>query len=103
MLYSTCVRQREEIAANGALFMRKLRTILLPLALFCALFAAACGGSSHKVPGNAVARDGRDPITQAQFDAVIARAKEGYKAQKRPFPAAGTPEYQRIKQPAMHF
>ncbi|HEX6700682.1 MAG TPA: peptidylprolyl isomerase [Gaiellaceae bacterium] len=83
--------------------MRKLRILLLPLALFCALLAAACGGSSNKVPGNAVARVGSDTITKAQFDAVIERAKKGYKTQKRPFPAAGTPEYQQIKQSAMQF
>jgi parvulin-like peptidyl-prolyl isomerase len=83
--------------------MRKLPTVLLPLALFLALFAAACGGSSSKVPGDAVAQVGSDTITKAQFDSVIARAKKGYKSQKRPFPAAGTPEYQQIKQSAMQF
>ena len=82
--------------------MRKLRT-LLPLALLLALLVAACGGSSTKVPGDAVAKVGSDTITKAQFDAVIARARKGYKTQKRPFPAAGTPEYQQIKQSAMQF
>jgi parvulin-like peptidyl-prolyl isomerase len=82
--------------------MRKLRS-LLPLALFLALVAAACGGSSTKVPGDAVARVGGDTITKAQYDAVIARARKGYKTQKRPFPAAGSPEYQQIKQSAMQF
>ena len=82
--------------------MKKRRTFL-PLALFAVLFVAACGGSSTKVPGDAVARVGGDTITKAQFDAVLARAKTGYKAQKRPFPAVGTPEYQQIKQSAMQF
>ena len=82
--------------------MRNLRT-LLPLALLVALFAAACGGSSTKVPGDAVAKVGSDKITKAEFDAVIGRARKGYKSQKRPFPAAGTPEYQQIKQSAMQF
>jgi parvulin-like peptidyl-prolyl isomerase len=82
--------------------MRKLR-ILIPFALGLTLLAAACGGSSTKVPGDAVARVGSDTITKEQYDAVIARAKKGYKSQKRPFPAAGTPEYQQIKQSAMQF
>jgi parvulin-like peptidyl-prolyl isomerase len=82
--------------------MSRLRPLIL-VALFFALFAAACGGSSTKVPGDAVARVGGDTITKAQFDAVIARAKKGYKTQKRPFPAAGSPEYQQIKQSAMQF
>src|SRR5256714_13896949 len=90
MLYSTCVRQREEAAATGAIFMRNLRT-LLPLALLLALFAAACGGSSPKVPRDAVARVGGDKITKAQFDAVLGRAREGDKTPKRPLPGARTP------------
>jgi parvulin-like peptidyl-prolyl isomerase len=83
--------------------MKSPKQLLLPLALCLALLAAACGGSSTKVPGDAVAKVGGDTITKAQFDAVIARAKKGYKAQKRPFPAVGTPEYQQIKQSAMQF
>ena len=55
------------------------------------------------MPGDAVAKVGGDTITKEQYDAVIGRAKKGYKAQKRPFPAAGTPEYQQIKQSAMQF
>jgi foldase protein PrsA len=77
--------------------------LLLPLALCVALLAAACGGTSSKVPGDAVATVGGATITKTQFDAVISRAKKGYKSQKRPFPAVGTPEYQQIKQSAMQF
>src|SRR2546423_6798856 len=102
MLYSTCVRQREEAAATGAIFMRNLRT-LLPLALLLALFAAACGGSSTKVPGDAVARVGGDKITKAQVDAVIGRGREGYQSQKRPLPAGRTPPCPQSKPSAVQF
>jgi foldase protein PrsA len=83
--------------------MSKSPKFLLPLAVALALFAAACGGSSNEVPSDAVAKVGNETITKEQFDAVLVRAKKGYKAQKRPFPAVGTPEYQQIKQSAMQF
>jgi len=83
--------------------MSKSPKFLLPFALVLALFAAGCGGSSTQVPSDAVAKVGDETITKAQFEAVLVRAKKGYKAQKRPFPAVGTPEYQQIKQSAMQF
>jgi foldase protein PrsA len=84
--------------------MRTRITLFLPLALCLALLATGCGGSgSTKVPSDAVAKVGGETITKAEFDSVISRAKKGYKAQKRPFPAVGTPEYQQIKQSAMSF
>jgi foldase protein PrsA len=84
--------------------MRFLR-IALPFVLLLALAAAGCGGggSSTKVPADAVAIVGDTPITKAQYDAFIARAKRGYKQQKRPFPKPGTPEYQQLQQQAVNF
>ena len=84
--------------------MRFLR-IALPFVLLLALAAAGCGGggSSTKVPADAVAVVGDTPITKAQYDAFVARAKRGYKQQKRPFPKPGTPEYQQLQQQAVNF
>jgi len=84
--------------------MRFLR-IALPFVLLLALAAAGCGGGggTTKVPSDAVAIVGDTPVTKAQYDAFIARAKRGYKQQKRPFPKAGTTQYQQLQQQAVNF
>src|SRR5919199_3833300 len=103
MLYSTRAKQRERVRCIGAVFMKALR-IVLPLALSLALLAAGCGGSGEKkVPAGAVAVVGDHTITKADFDAVITRAKRGFKQQKRPFPKPGTPEFQQIKNSAIQY
>jgi parvulin-like peptidyl-prolyl isomerase len=84
--------------------MKALRVAVLPLALALALLASACGGSeSKKVPAGAVAVVGDRTITKADFDAVIARAKVGFKQQKRQFPKPGTPQFQQIKNSAIQY
>src|SRR5919199_5119507 len=103
MLYSTRAKQRERVRCIGAVFMKALR-IVLPLALSLALLAAGCGGSSdEKVPAGAVAVVGDHTITKADYDAVIARAKLGFKQQKREFPKPGTPQFQQIKNSAIQY
>jgi parvulin-like peptidyl-prolyl isomerase len=83
--------------------MKALR-IVLPLALAVALLASGCGGSESKsVPSGAVAIVGDHTITKADFDAVIARAKLGFKQQKRDFPKPGTPQFQQIKSSAIQY
>jgi parvulin-like peptidyl-prolyl isomerase len=77
------------------------RFALLP-ALFLALFLAACGGSgSDDVPEDAVAVvDGRE-IPRTEFDSLINQAKKSYADQKRDFPAAGSEEYQTLRNQAV--
>ena len=77
------------------------RFALLP-ALFLALFLAACGGSGgDDVPENAVAVvDGRE-IPRTEFDSLINQAKKSYATQKRDFPAAGSAEYQTLRNQAV--
>ena len=83
--------------------MRFLR-FAAPLLLLITLVAAGCGGgSSTKVPANAVAVVGKDKITKAEFDAAIARSKRGYKQQHRAWPKAGTSQFQQIQQSALTF
>jgi foldase protein PrsA len=83
--------------------MRSLR-IALPVVLLLALATAGCGGGGKaKVPSDAVALVGDTPITKAQYDAFIERAKRGYKQQKRAFPKAGTPQFQQLQQQAVNF
>jgi len=71
-------------------------------ALLVALLAAGCGGSdSNEVSNNAVAVvDGKD-IPRSEFDALFGQAKRSYKAQKRPFPEAGSEEYQTLRNQAV--
>jgi foldase protein PrsA len=82
---------------------------LIPLLCVCALplAATACGGDDTKtaedVPSDAIALVGDTPIPRAEFDELMERAKVNYKAQKRDFPKAGTPEYQDLKTRAVSF
>jgi parvulin-like peptidyl-prolyl isomerase len=83
--------------------MRSLR-IVAPLLVLLTLAAAGCGGGgSTKVPADAVAVVNGDPISRTALDAAIARSKRGYKEQKRPFPKAGTTQFQQVQQSALTF
>jgi foldase protein PrsA len=70
-----------------------------------ALFAVACGGSGkpRSVPDDAVAVVGDATITKARYNDVLAQAKRSYKAQKRPFPAAGTPTFTTLRAQIIQF
>src|SRR5919204_1074751 len=103
MLYSARARRREGSAARGACFMRSLR-IAVPLLVLLTLAAAGCGGGgSTKVPANAVAVVNGDPISRSALDVAMARSKRGYKQQHRPWPKAGTTQFQQIQQSALTF
>ena len=72
-----------------------------------ALAIAGCGGEDAKtaadVPSDAIALVGDTPIPRAEFDDLMERAEANYKAQKRPFPKVGSPEYQDLKTRAVAF
>jgi parvulin-like peptidyl-prolyl isomerase len=84
---------------------RKLLTLLLACAIPFA--AVACGGEDTKtpedVPSDAIALVGDTPIPRAEFESLMKRAEANYKAQNRPFPKAGTPEYQDLKNRAVEY
>ena len=80
--------------------MKISRLALLLSALVLAL--AGCGGDED-VPANAVAVVDGEEIAKSDFDALISRAKQSYKNQKRDFPAAGTQEYQTLRNQAVQF
>ncbi|MGH3130410.1 MAG: peptidylprolyl isomerase [Gaiellaceae bacterium] len=83
--------------------MNKLRLFLL-LAAALVLLAAGCGGGDDEaVPGDAVAVVGSNEIAKADYDGLINQAKRSYESQKRPFPKAGTPEYNTLKNQAIQF
>jgi foldase protein PrsA len=81
--------------------MRYLKITLLLASLAAVL--AGCGGGGGKVPSGAVAKVGSDQITQQQFDALLDQAKRSYKTQKRPFPKAGSTEYNTLKNQAVQY
>jgi parvulin-like peptidyl-prolyl isomerase len=82
--------------------MRYLTTTFLVAALV-AVLAGCGGGGGGDVPGNAVAKIGDQTITQQQFDQLIEQARRSYKTQKRPFPKAGSQEYQALKNQAVQY
>jgi foldase protein PrsA len=52
---------------------------------------------------DAIALVGDQEVPKAEYDALLDRAKQSYKAQKRPFPKVGSPEYNDLKGRAVQF
>lgn len=82
--------------------MRHFRPLLILVAAL-ALVAAGCGGSSGKVPSDAVAVVNGQSISKSSLDQLITQAKVTYKNQKRAFPKAGSPEYAALQTQAITF
>jgi foldase protein PrsA len=83
-------------------------TLTLFFACALAVGVAACGGGSdtktaEDVPVDAIALVGDQEVPKAEYDALLDRAKQSYKAQKRPFPKVGSPEYNDLKGRAVQF
>jgi len=82
---------------------------ILSLLALCALVLglAACGGDEKRtaadVPADAIALLGDTEVPRSEFDALMKRAEQSYKAQKRDFPKNGTPEYQDLRTRAVSF
>ena len=83
--------------------MKPTRIAAAVLVALVAIVATACGSSNQSVPSDAVAVVNGTPVTKAQLDGLIARAKATYKSQKRAFPKAGTAEYQSLQTQAGAF
>jgi parvulin-like peptidyl-prolyl isomerase len=85
--------------------MRTRRLILsLVLALVAATALVACGSTKQQdVPAGAVAIVGDQPITDAQYDSLIAQAKLQYQQSKKTFPAIGSKSYQALKDSAVAY
>jgi foldase protein PrsA len=95
-------RQRDHAAAASLPLMRYLTTTIL-LAALVAVLAGCGGGGSGSVPSDAVAEVNGETITQEQFDTLLAQAKKSYESQKRKWPAAGTTEYDTLKNQAVAY
>jgi len=83
--------------------MRYLTTTFLIAALVAVLAGCGGGGGSSSVPSDAVAEVNGQDITQEQFNALLAQAKKSYVSQKRKWPAAGTTEYDTLKNQAVSY
>ena len=83
--------------------MKSARVALTALVALTVLVASACGGGGQSVPSDAVAVVDGTPVTKAQLDGLLARAKVTYTAQKRAFPKAGTAEYQSLQTQAVAY
>ena len=86
--------------------LRTLTALLAVCAL--ALGAAACGGGEDATkrrgrPGRRDRARRRAAGSDGGVHALMDRAEQGYKAQKREFPKVGSPEYQELKTRAVQF
>ena len=70
--------------------------------LLAALVLAGCGGD-EEVPADAVAVVDGEEIARSDYEALIAQAKRSYQNQKREFPAAGSQEFQTLRNQAVQF
>jgi foldase protein PrsA len=83
--------------------MKISRLAILLCALVSVALAGCGGGSSDKVPTDAVAVVDGQEIAKTDYDALIAQAKKSYKNQKRDFPKAGSQEFRTLKNQAVQF
>jgi parvulin-like peptidyl-prolyl isomerase len=72
----------------------KRHVLALVLVAIVPLLVLGCG---NKLPKGAIAVVYGQPITQAQFDQWVTTIKMQYTANKTPFPAVGSPEYDKLK------
>src|SRR5690349_11697961 len=81
-----------------------MRRALLFAFASLALLAAGCGGTTTASLGSDdVAVVGDQQISKEQFQQLMQRVQKSYAAQKRPFPKAGTAEYEQLKGQAITY
>jgi foldase protein PrsA len=80
---------------NSGMASRTSAVVALTLVLAA---LAGCGGKGGAVASGQIAKACGVPVTQAQFDSVIAEGKAEYKLHKQPFPATGSAKYETLKQ-----
>ena len=65
------------------------------------VLVVGCGGTHTAVPATAIAVVGDRSIPRAEFEAQMSQARRVFRAQGKPFPALGTPEYDRLEDTAV--
>ena len=81
----------------------KISRLVLLLCALVAVGLAGCGGDEQEVPADAVAVVDGEEIARSDYEALINQAKKSYKNQKREFPAAGSQEFQTLRNQAVQF
>ena len=81
----------------------KISRLVLLLCALISLALAGCGGGDEDVPADAVAVVDGEEIARSDYEALIAQAKKSYTNQKRDFPAAGSQEFQTLRNQAVQF
>jgi parvulin-like peptidyl-prolyl isomerase len=81
----------------------KISRLVLLLCALASVALAGCGGGSKDVPADAVAVVDGQEIARSDYEALIAQAKKSYQNQKRDFPAAGSQEFQTLRNQAVQF
>ena len=81
----------------------KISRLVVLLCALASIGLAGCGGSDEDVPSDAVAVVDGQEIARSDYEALIAQAKKSYKNQKREFPAAGSQEFQTLRNQAVQF
>ena len=81
----------------------KISRLVLLLCVLASIGLAGCGGGDRAVPSDAVAVVDGQEIAKSDYEALIAQAKKSYKNQKRDFPAAGSQEFQTLRNQAVQF
>jgi len=81
----------------------KISRLVLLLCVLASIGLAGCGGGDKAVPSDAVAVVDGQEIAKSDYEALIAQAKKSYKNQKRDFPAAGSQEFQTLRNQAVQF
>jgi foldase protein PrsA len=81
----------------------KISRLVLLLCALVSLALAGCGGGDEDVPADAVAIVDGEEVARSDYEALITQAKKSYKNQKRDFPAAGSQEFQTLRNQAVQF
>lgn len=81
----------------------KISRLVLLLCALVSIALAGCGGGDKDVPADAVAVVDGEEIARSDYEALITQAKKSYKNQKREFPAAGSQEFQTLRNQAVQF
>ena len=85
---------------DGAFLMTRARLLLAVSAAALAGTVAGCGGTKSgppKVPSDAVAIVGDQPVSRADLLATLAAARAGYKTQGQTFPEPGSDAYRALR------
>ncbi|MCP9487600.1 MAG: peptidylprolyl isomerase [Gaiellaceae bacterium MAG52_C11] len=80
--------------------MKITRLLLLPVLVLA--LVVGCGGDED-VPKDAVAVVDGQKVARSEYQAILDQAKKSYKVQKRDFPAAGSQEFQTLKNQVVQF